>query len=246
MKAVYRGLTNVTKTSAGDERERVSERISMISARERPAAIAPDRSSPRAARMRPGPDRRGIPFVAPTSLRKHVSAIYAAIKVADALSRRSGAIAAVGHSLTMARYKQGLSFRSVVEAMSRIFLALAVALAMLGGCSAPHYGAEQLRADIGAPYQLASGDRLRVIVFGQDGLTNSFSVDGAGNVSMPLIGTVRARGSHHRAAGNERSRPVCGRDICAIPAFRSRSKPSVRSLCSAKSESPDNIRSSTA
>jgi polysaccharide biosynthesis/export protein len=78
--------------------------------------------------------------------------------------------------------------------MSRIFLALAVALAVLGGCSAPHYGSEQLRAEIGAPYQLASGDRVRVMVFGQEGLTNSFSVDGAGNVSVPLIGTVRARG----------------------------------------------------
>jgi polysaccharide export outer membrane protein len=78
--------------------------------------------------------------------------------------------------------------------MSRIFLALAVALALLGGCSTPHYGAEQLRAGIDAPYQLASGDRLRVIVFGQEGLTNSFSVDGAGNISMPLIGMVRARG----------------------------------------------------
>jgi polysaccharide export outer membrane protein len=78
--------------------------------------------------------------------------------------------------------------------MSRIFLAFAVALAVLSGCSAPRYGAEQLRAEIGAPYQLASGDRVRVIVFGQEGLTNSFSVDGAGNVSVPLIGTVRARG----------------------------------------------------
>jgi len=78
--------------------------------------------------------------------------------------------------------------------MSRIFIALAVVLAVLGGCSAPRYGAEQLRASIDAPYQLASGDRLRVIVFGQEGLTNSFSVDGAGNISMPLIGMVRAQG----------------------------------------------------
>ena len=45
-----------------------------------------------------------------------------------------------------------------------------------------------------APYRLASGDRLRVIVFGQDNLSNSFSVDGAGIISMPLIGRVRAQG----------------------------------------------------
>jgi polysaccharide export outer membrane protein len=81
-------------------------------------------------------------------------------------------------------------------AMKRIFgLALALALAALGGCSAPRYNAEILRTPIDAPYRLASGDRLRVIVFGQEALSNSFSVDGAGNVSLPLIGLVRAQGS---------------------------------------------------
>jgi len=45
-----------------------------------------------------------------------------------------------------------------------------------------------------APYTLDGGDKLRVTVFGQDGLTNSYAVDGAGNISMPLIGRVGARG----------------------------------------------------
>ena len=31
-------------------------------------------------------------------------------------------------------------------------------------------------------------------MFGQDNLTNSFSVDGAGNIAMPLIGLVHAQG----------------------------------------------------
>jgi polysaccharide biosynthesis/export protein len=44
------------------------------------------------------------------------------------------------------------------------------------------------------PYTLASGDRLRVIVFGQDSLSNSYLVDGSGHISMPLIGPVTARG----------------------------------------------------
>jgi len=43
-------------------------------------------------------------------------------------------------------------------------------------------------------YTLDSGDRLRVVVFGQDGLTNSYAVDTAGNITMPLIGPVPARG----------------------------------------------------
>jgi polysaccharide export outer membrane protein len=43
-------------------------------------------------------------------------------------------------------------------------------------------------------YTLDSGDKLRVVVFGQDGLTNSYNVDAAGNITMPLIGAVPARG----------------------------------------------------
>ena len=71
--------------------------------------------------------------------------------------------------------------------------ALAFAAFALGGCAAPPYDAE-MRAAMDAPYKLSSGDRLRVIVFGQENLTNSFSVDGAGNIAMPLIGLVHAQG----------------------------------------------------
>jgi polysaccharide biosynthesis/export protein len=45
------------------------------------------------------------------------------------------------------------------------------------------------------PYTLDSGDRLRVVVFGQDGLSNSYVVDASGHIAMPLIGTVLARGA---------------------------------------------------
>lgn len=43
-------------------------------------------------------------------------------------------------------------------------------------------------------YRLDAGDRLRVVVFGQEGLTNAYSVDAAGVITMPLIGSVSARG----------------------------------------------------
>ena len=78
--------------------------------------------------------------------------------------------------------------------MQRIILAFAICLATLGGCSAPRYAEEPPHADLNAPYQLASGDRVRVIVFGQESLSNSFAVDGVGNIAMPLIGNVRAQG----------------------------------------------------
>lgn len=46
----------------------------------------------------------------------------------------------------------------------------------------------------GPRYTLDSGDRLRIVVYGQEGLTNSYAVDAGGNVTMPLIGSVKARG----------------------------------------------------
>jgi len=69
-----------------------------------------------------------------------------------------------------------------------------LSIGMVGGCASTNYRPDLMRAQFNAPYQLASGDRLRIIVFGQDSLSNSFSVDGAGNISMPLIGLVRAHG----------------------------------------------------
>ena len=43
------------------------------------------------------------------------------------------------------------------------------------------------------PYTLDSADRLRVVVFGQEGVTNSYAVDASGHIAMPLIGPVLAR-----------------------------------------------------
>ena len=44
------------------------------------------------------------------------------------------------------------------------------------------------------PYTLDSGDKLRIVVFGQDTLSNNYLVDAEGSVSLPLIGAVPARG----------------------------------------------------
>jgi polysaccharide export outer membrane protein len=43
-------------------------------------------------------------------------------------------------------------------------------------------------------YTLDSGDKLRIVVFGQDGITNSYVVGADGNVNLPLVGSVPARG----------------------------------------------------
>src|SRR5258705_13435887 len=44
------------------------------------------------------------------------------------------------------------------------------------------------------PYTLDSGDKLRIVVFGQDTLPNNYTVDAQGTVSLPLVGAIEARG----------------------------------------------------
>src|SRR3954452_14862393 len=84
-----------------------------------------------------------------------------------------------------------------------LLLCLGTTLA-LGGCLRPTVRTAELDAtgtgSIAARYTLSAGDRLRVIVFGQDNLSNIYAVDGAGRIAMPLIGTVAIGGQTTAAA----------------------------------------------
>jgi polysaccharide export outer membrane protein len=68
-------------------------------------------------------------------------------------------------------------------------------LLMLAGCGGNYMPAKYaIHTDLVSPYRLDTGDQIRVIVFGQADLTNTYTVDKAGMISMPLIGQVSARG----------------------------------------------------
>jgi polysaccharide export outer membrane protein len=95
---------------------------------------------------------------------------YAPAPVAVADSSGGGAISAL---------------RSVFASSPRAAYALAPASAV---SAAP---VEAVRYD--AAYHLDAGDRLRVVVYGQEGLTNTYA-DASGSITMPLIGIVPARG----------------------------------------------------
>jgi polysaccharide export outer membrane protein len=56
------------------------------------------------------------------------------------------------------------------------------------------YAAAPMAATHDAPYHLDAGDKLRVVVYGQEGLTNTYAIDAGGSITMPLIGAVAARG----------------------------------------------------
>ena len=92
-------------------------------------------------------------------------------------------------------------------------------------------------------YTLDSGDKLRVVVFGQDGITNTYTVDAGGNISLPLVGIVPARGFSTRQLSQmiaERLKQGYVRE----PQSASRSKPTGRSSFSAKSPIPASILTS--
>lgn len=72
--------------------------------------------------------------------------------------------------------------------------AMILSLLALAACAHPTVAPEYLAASANEPYRLASGDRLRIIVFGQDSLSNSYAVGADGRIAMPLIGPVEARG----------------------------------------------------
>ena len=75
-------------------------------------------------------------------------------------------------------------------------LVAALALAGCMGRTAPVAIAYAEAAPVphDAAYHLDAGDRLRVVVYGQEGLTNTYAIDASGAITMPLIGAVPARG----------------------------------------------------
>jgi protein involved in polysaccharide export with SLBB domain len=56
-------------------------------------------------------------------------------------------------------------------------------------------------ASVEDSYQLGTGDKVRVIVFGEDDLGGEFTIDGNGRISLPLIGQLAASG--HTASALE-------------------------------------------
>ena len=75
-----------------------------------------------------------------------------------------------------------------------MLLALALVVPAVSGCSGYRPAPKAFHEATIQPYRLDSGDRLRITVFEQTGLTNTYTIDQAGYVAFPLVGNVPARG----------------------------------------------------
>jgi protein involved in polysaccharide export with SLBB domain len=86
---------------------------------------------------------------------------------------------------------------SALRAAAILFLGLtllAAGGAPLGSASAQEQNAAAEAGAGDAQYRVSSGDKLSIVVFGQEDVSGQFQVDGAGNITMPLLGQVAAAG----------------------------------------------------
>jgi len=73
-------------------------------------------------------------------------------------------------------------------------LTMLLAAGLLAACTGYRPAPPAFHKALYQPYILDAGDRVRVTVFDQDNLSNTYSVDQAGYISFPLVGSVPARG----------------------------------------------------
>lgn len=80
-----------------------------------------------------------------------------------------------------------------MSGMLRIPLLFLLA-ALISSCAAYRPLDPAFHEVLGQPYTLDSGDVVRVTVFGETELSNTYAVDKGGSLSLPLIGSIAARG----------------------------------------------------
>lgn len=78
------------------------------------------------------------------------------------------------------------------------FIASLLLVLTLAGCA--HSQPATYLVEPTGPYLLDSGDVLRVTVYGDAELTNTYRIDDGGRIAMPLVGGVNARGITTEAA----------------------------------------------
>jgi polysaccharide export outer membrane protein len=91
----------------------------------------------------------------------------------------------------------GFKPEGICRVMKRLLLLsnAILAAAFIAGCSGYRPAPAAFNEALNQPYLLGAGDKVRVTVFEQEGLTNTYSVDQSGYIAFPLIGSVPARGA---------------------------------------------------
>ena len=85
-----------------------------------------------------------------------------------------------------------------VKALAGLVIGAALAGALVPGLGAAETSPAAPRAASSGPqpssYRLGADDKLRVIVFGETGLSGDFMISDTGEVAFPLVGAIHAAG----------------------------------------------------
>ena len=110
---------------------------------------------------------------------------------------------------------------------------LAVVLLVACGPKAPYVWVTELPQDaLGRPEELRPGDKVQVVIFGQDAMSGEFEVRPSGDLVVPVAGTVPARGSTPRALALEIKKQLTGKLVApeVTVVLNSRRQPGVSVL----------------
>lgn len=99
----------------------------------------------------------------------------------------------------------------VGAAVLGISLLAACSSAQAPSCDTP------VQADNPNGYGLASGDRIRIVVFRQPDLSGEFALDGEGYLALPLVGDIAAHGLTTRQLEAEIERRLVAGDLLVTP-----------------------------
>jgi polysaccharide export outer membrane protein len=84
--------------------------------------------------------------------------------------------------------------RPGLSARWRLYAPVLLFASALGACAAPAADLPPVPPPDRSTYLLGPGDRVRVIIFSDQQLTGEFQVNDSGDVAVPLLGDVQARG----------------------------------------------------
>ena len=82
---------------------------------------------------------------------------------------------------------------SLVRLRSVAALASWSAALALTGCMQTSASVTTGYAPVDEPYRLDAGDKLRIVVYGQEGLTNTYAVGASGAINSPLTSRLMAK-----------------------------------------------------
>lgn len=107
--------------------------------------------------------------------------------------RVSGALA-YGPARAFSVLRKRLGTKSALLAVTVTAGLLASACAGPQVVSGPQFATREGKTAIQRVYRLGIGDKLKITVYGEDNLSGPFEVNALGQISLPLIGEMQAKG----------------------------------------------------